>query len=86
MAHTVGYTNPQSQMHCRECGREGREGDRQGDTCGDPLPKDFKPLTDAEYLDLFLSYRNDVPLPASHPASMVRERCMGTLLFPHLTD
>lgn len=80
------YTNPPTLMHCQICGRQGREGERQGDTCGTPIDKSFKPLTDDEYLDLFLSARSGVPLPASHPASIVRDRCLGTLLYPYLTD
>ena len=82
----MAYMNKPSQMHCRECGRQGRDGELQGDTCGDPIDKTFKPLTDDEYQDLFLSARSGVPLPASHPASVARERCIGTMLFPYLTD
>src|SRR3990167_6341027 len=73
----MAYTNPPSLMHCTACARRGREGDQQGDTCGDPINKDFKPLTDDEYLDVFMSARSGVPLPASHPASPVRERCVA---------
>ena len=82
----MAYQNPPSGMSCNACLRQGRDGERQGDTCGDPLEKAFKPLTEHEFTESVMAFRTGVPLPASHPASIARERCIGTLLFPMLVD
>ena len=60
--------------------------ERQGDTCGDPIAKPFAVLTDAETIDAMRAAITGVPLPASHPASIVRGRCLGILLYPMLVD
>lgn len=78
--------NPPTLMRCKTCGRHGRAGEHQGDTCGDPIDKPFVVLTDAETIDAMLAAVTWVPLPASHPASIARDRCLGILLYPYLVD
>lgn len=64
---------------CDTCGRVAVQFERLGFTCGAYIPKPYVPLTDEQQRDQILACRLGEPLPASHPASPVRERCMGTL-------
>lgn len=68
-------------MSCQKCGRRGREGERQGDTCGDPLPQQFKPKSDEETAADIARFR--LGLPSN---DIARERCVGALIYPWLSD
>ena len=69
-------------LRCAACGREGREGNWRGDTCGDWLPKPYLALTPTEQVAGIVAALTGHPLPASHPASVARERCLGVLDMP----
>ena len=64
---------------CDTCGRPAVEDERIGFTCGARLLKPFKVLTEREQAESLTAALTGQPLPASHPASMVAERCMGSL-------
>lgn len=66
-------------MRCDACGREARTDDSIGTTCGDFIPKAYVPLTAEQQREQIVAFRLGEPLPASHPASIVRERCLGVI-------
>lgn len=66
-------------MHCSVCERQGRSGERQGDTCGDPLRQQFKPFygTPTSTVGELLEHGRK---------NMLFDRCLGTLLYPMFVD
>ena len=75
----MAYVNPASNMRCNKCRREGRAGERQGDTCGDPMRKLFIPFVQTPESTVADVQRHS-------DENMHTEHCLGTLLYPMLTD
>ena len=75
----TAYTNPASEMRCSQCRRTGRPGERQGDTCGDPICKPFIPFDQTPESTIADMQRHS-------DKNMRIEHCLGTLLYPMLTD